>query len=118
MIERIIIKIAAWKLAGFFRGKKTYLVAALAVGLGVGILTGHDTAAVQKLLAQGGEADPVAVLSALLGLGLMALRSGVKQAAKEQEQKLDTIIKAEQESKCGSCGKNGVQRKVTAKDIT
>ena len=118
VLQSILIKLAAWKLSGFLRGRKTYVVAALALALGVGVLTGQDTQTVQMLLQQGGEADPVAVLTALFGLGLMALRSGVKETAKHQEKKIDELIEAERRPRCGACERQGVQRKVTAKDIT
>lgn len=98
MLDKLIVKVAQWKLRGFLSGNKTYIVAASAVGLGIAMFTGQDHASVLALLGQGQEADPGAVIATVLGLGLAALRAGAKKAAKEQEEKLDKIIRAQDAS--------------------
>jgi len=95
MIDKIIIKVAQWKLSGFFSGNKTYLVALSAVGMGIAMYTGQDHAIITQHLSDGLDADPSAVIATVLGLGLAALRAGVKKEAKKTDAKLDELIRAQ-----------------------
>lgn len=91
MLAKLVARLITWKFGDKLAGKKTYVLAAAAVVLAGGVLTGQDAGPLAALLGEGHEADLTAVIAAILGLGLASLRSGikteVKKIAKEAESK-------------------------------
>lgn len=92
MVKKLVAKLAAWKLAPFFHGKKTYTIALAGVAVAVAMFTDQDHAAAVALLGEGAEADPSAIISLLVGLGFAALKAGAKREAAKADEKLDALI--------------------------